>query len=436
MDDSAYTLPGVMQFLRAEWRKREQQTIEWDLERAHLKSALSSAQTNAQKLQRERDGLQIETNMLLSRLKSKNVDVEDILAAKEPADELTDQVKQARGFLAQCVGDIKQILQDAGTLTAFDGRDDGDELLKVNKSSVIGVDAVSVQFANNKLIVIEKSSSEPSEAETAAQAVINMYELPDLKFIKSAFVEYTPGQDISASYASYSDKLLVSTETQVHIYSCELELLASQKLDASNLCTGADSSLVLAIDANDVCSCYTLPRDQVELKQLCSINFAACMCFATIEGEPVAVMAQHSESVDGESINCVLLLVDPISGDTQRKIVFGVAARVTAMVCVGEHVLVGTLNGDLLSFNLSRGDVQTEFHSAHRGAIVSLNQLNAAQLVSAGVDGRVCVWSVPELGWRGRFYSHDSAYGIKSVAVANSQIAVAGGDQLVRLYSV
>lgn len=425
MDESTYTLPGVMQFMRAEWQKRERQTIEWELEKAQMKSALAAAQQDRRRLQLERDGLKTEVGMLVAKLRGKQPPEEASGPAGGPEEPLGGTIATARAFLAECVGDIKAILQTAGALSTIDGRDDTDELYTATSCRVVGAQARSLAYL-------------PGRRLAAAASQLTLY-TPDLEPV--AVDEKLPLGAMSC-FAAYSSRLLVAGSGELRVYAAgdkeaaTLELLHTQPLEVDQLAASAASSLVLAVDAEGACVCYTLPKDAHELKALCALGPAVRACFAAIDGEPVAVLAQHSESPDGESLNGVLLLLDPISGDTQRKIVFGIATRVTALVCVGEYVVVGTANGDLLSFSLLRGDIQTEFHSAHRAEIVALAAADNDTLVSAGADGRVCVWSVPALGWRGRFYSHDSAYGVRSIAVADGALAVAGGDAIIRVYAL
>lgn len=579
MEESTYTLPGVMQFLRSEWQKRERQTIDWELERAQMRSTISNLQNEKLALQKERDNARKELDILFLRLKnaksankdgSNGAEDSENTSSNQGAQDLTynddntikEKIEASRVFLNECVADIKNILRNTNiTNTGFDLSTDINLNLSTEQSRTLGnfgSSALLVEFLPNDKIVALTTKGElvlwnnelrintagvyhglNSQNSQNSETALNAQNNSHAKSLSTATghsstetirsVEHMPSNYhfsncTALHYLNYAEKLFVAEGNNISVFDSKdkLKLKFVKKhtigdFGITYLCCHKNNSLVLTIEEDGNAYCYSYQRvkqetvhenirdnesdsqsdsgydnvnvsnDDGELKTFDSesnpesadqnsagstaqddiqkdernargsktelnppsLNMdsfkkiselgssTSCVCFAEIDGEPMALLAKTTESNEGGQLNGLIFVVDPISGEIQCKIIFSVVKKITAIACVNDTVVIGTANGDLQTFGLKRGEILSEFNSAHRGDITCLSPISPNLVASAGADGRVSLWSVPSLIWKGRLYNHDSAYGINALAVSDSnELAVAGGDAVIRLYNL
>lgn len=460
--DAQYTLPGVMQFLRSEWQQREQLHIEWELERADLLSRLGRLDSENIDLRRDLNEARRHLEILMARPRpgaENGGEIQppnDLESAQRASDDLMTTVKDSKSYLKQCVADIRHVLRQSGTLSS-----DSDAMIAFRSSQEsqnavtlanFGSSALSICILPPKRIVVGTITGDLLIWDRV-DAVNGTCSVPKT-------FDTLEGPVNGVQYSEVSKKLLVATGNEVRVYNPgEMpELITSQRVtsaleaESEEFASSADNDativhLVVAPSGNMLAVVLSDGRTGVwalengeRLKLLSTPATGVLACaFANIEDEIHLVLAQGPEGNIPDNAEGSLLLADPISGELLKKILFLFTAGISAMTVTEDSIVLGTESGDLRVIGLVRGETLADTTAAHRGEITSLcskrDHMGNKTLVSTSIDGRVSVWELPALVWKGRLFSHDSACGALASCSGQELVAVSGGDGIIRVYA-
>lgn len=479
--EAQYTLPGVMHYLRTEWQQRERARIEWEIERAELRSRLNRLEMENHQLQAQRDSLQRHLDLIVSQLRQNNknsgeenegnlavttngakgsepVENEDNLAAE---DSLHTSVVESRDYLSNCLADIKYVLQQCGVSSETDMRlpsqvfaempayitlaNFGKEAASV---AVLQGDRIACGTGTGDLLLWEHDAAEPRKISENKHAVKHMRYIPEHNELYVATGSEIQLYDVNSAPQLIGSVDLVQnsadsagTGTKIAHFSVspERDVLAVVFSDGSSQIysiidgPGASEERIFELEkrVNSLVNCrscgFAMLDDKLHL--VLTRSASASAGGSVINGD-------HGANDDVES-GANLLMADPLTGRLLKKIVIAVSRCITSMLITPDAIIIGTDNGDLRVLGLARGDTLAEVPAAHCAPVTSLNAIdNGKTLISTSLDGRASLWSLPSLVWKGRLLSHDSAFGALSSAVGEHEVAVGGGDGIIRVYSL
>lgn len=501
--EAQYTLPGVMHYLRTEWQQRERARIEWEIERADLRSRLNRLEMENHQLQGQRDSLQRHLDILVSQLRhnktsgdeTKETGSVDADKAEEESTEVTrdknstitaedtlhTSVVESRDYLSNCLADIKFVLQQCGVSSETDMRLPSQvfaELPQFTTLANFGRDAAALAALRENRIVCgtnsgdlllwEQGAAGPRKFGENKHAVKHLQYIPEHNELYVATgsevqlydVQFYP-QLVGAVDLLTKNPGLSGTGTKIAHFSVspQRDALAAVLSDGSSQVYGiSDDQNASQTPGQDASSGDESTKDsqnstpggfELEKRADSLVNCRSCgfaelddrlhlvltrNASASAGGSSVA--SEHGASDDVES-GANLLMADPLTGRLLKKIVIAVSRSITAMLLTPETIVIGTDNGDLRVLGMARGDTLAEVPAAHCAPVTSLNTLNDGKtLISTGLDGRASLWSLPSLVWKGRLISHDGAFGALSSAANEREVAVGGGDGIIRVYSL
>lgn len=470
MEHSEYTLPGVMNFLRTEWQRKEQTKIEWDIERAEMRSKISRLEAEKLDLKRERDSAYRHLEALYgkrlkkpgdflkrhfdsgkktpnrnaadgmpetglnpdsaNRLAKEEVPGEGPFSGKqEVSDELLTTVSQSQEYLKQCVADIRYVLRQTSSAGT-------DAELIISPSSLLNPKGyvTLANFGAAARTVVALPKDRVSAGTEDGKLLIWTSELAR----PWTFGEFD-GPINCMRYSVATDCIVVGVGTSLHVFdnSDVPKLITSHDFADSPLrviSTSPNGNLVSIIQANGAASVWSL-QGGMDLIRMSEPASTVRVCdFAEVDGDMHLVLAHHIDPADPEGQEGNLLLADPVTGQLLKKIVFSSAAGISAILLTADAIVLGTDGGDLQVLGLARGETLAEVTAAHRGKITGLNLVHGQTLLSTSIDGRVSFWSLPTLMWKGRLFSHDSGYGALCSSASETRVVIGGGDGIIRVY--
>lgn len=508
MEHSEYTLPGVMNFLRTEWQRKEQTKIEWDIERADMRSRISRLEAEKLELRRERDkayrhlevlygkklknpgdflkrhfepGIKqlnrdtangsepepenssMKSNVSTSHVSTSNVsaskgdnsqgdkqseqtesanghahkeantetldDPFDNVGMQEVSDELMKTVGQSQEYLKQCVSDIRHILRQTGSAG-------NDAEFIISPSSLL--DPRGYTTLANFGAAAQTVAALPEGRVTAGTEDGNLLIWTRESNQPCSFSKFDEPVNCMR-YSVTTDRIVVGVGTSLHVFdNSDVPRLETSHdfVDSpvQRICASPNGNLIAIVQANGATSVWSLQGGR-KLVQMSEPASGVRVCdFAEVNGDMHLVLARDIDPTDPEGSEGNLLLADPVTGQLLKKIVFSFSAGISAIMLTADAIVLGTDGGDLRVLGLARGETLAEVTAAHRGEITGLNLIQGQTLLSTSIDGRVSLWSLPSLMWKGRLFSHDSGYGALCSSASETSVVVGGGDGIIRVY--
>lgn len=471
MNEPEYTLPGVMRFLQTEWQRNERDRIQWDIERAEMKSRIAKLEGEKQELLARSDDYEKSASKLKKQL-ANNVPVDSTANLESEAFEKLADGKQQ---LSKCVAEIRYLLEQSG-LSLEDTPSFRDEIeLQTSRGQKFGAKSylhrTLANYATAFPAVVFLSEMVLALGTADGQLLVVNLELP------------------ANSPPSYSHKLfdgsvttmLCDIENRV-LYVCNdqgtLAVLAygsdPSSLEPVNVfdahtgsivsvTSSATHDLLVTASLDGTCNVWKLSKLSENDAQVSNCRTASMRFYPeSLAIKPTAVWLSDDAFTAALPTNQILIgysdssivIADAVSGQMVKRmysppsssLLERAAPSITAIVSYGvpngdKLVVTAHATGMLRIWNIRMGAMVEEVEAAHRKPItsVSLSPRKDA-LVVTSEDGHVSLWTL-QLGgvtWKGQLLSHDSleAGGALSSQWFGDMLAIGGSDEITRVYNM
>lgn len=488
MNEPEYTLPGVMRFLQTEWQRNERDRIQWDIERAEMKSRIAKLEGEKQELLSRSETYEKSVSLLQRRYaegdggngspqaaNTQSVAAEPQLPTPETLgyDRLADGKKQ----LSKCVAEIRYLLEQSG-MSLEDTSAYRDEMaLQAAGDQKFGAKSYlyrtlanyssafpAVEFLNastlvlgtsdGQLILVDLDASPHSEPSASYKVCLNggITTMRCDVESRTLYVGDSSGKlhllsfDETASFLdplnaidAHTDAITGMAWSPIH------ELLVTASLDGN--CNAWALSRLRERGTTDAAKCRTASMrfypESLAVKPS-AIWFSDDSFVASLPTNHIIIGYSDSSIVIADALTGQM--VKRMYSPPSTSFLDRAAPSITAIVGYGvsngdKHILTAHSTGILRTWNIRIGSMVEEIDATHRRAVtsVSLSPRKDAVVVTSE-DGHVSLWTL-QLGgvtWKGQLFSHDSfeANGASSSCWSGDMLAIGGADGIARVYNM
>lgn len=427
-----YTVTGIIKFLQSEWQRVEREKIQWDIEKAELRSRIAKLEEEKRRVIRTKSPQDLKN------------------ATSKESDDIDQHLVDARRKVAKTVDEIKALLEQSGMVP-----DDSplpmqplNERLLATLANFESHSAVAVivigQFIAaatgsgllifwdiarpNEILSKHKINSEDHDANVTFSTRRTTF----LKFVESESLLVTAGEDGDVKAWPLTCKGLPTGEFRL-IGSLD-RVPTALDVGAGGLVAGAAGSSVklwpLRSDLDD-------SEGDVSADVFPEFNFSCHVTSLAFSGAEIIIgLADARVLVASLSTGDILKRIAGASPDEALSECPPVAQALLVLEKPRQCVIIGMATGDIRIVALPRGEIISELPAAHRTAITSLSPSpKQDSFLSTGTDGTVALWTLIGDGttWRGRLLSHD---GGALCSYWNTDFIVVGGaDAVTRVYN-
>lgn len=445
MNEGDYTLPGVMRFLQLEWQRNERDRIQWDIERAEMKSRIAKLEGEQKSRERELAKLK-KTISILEGTKQVAQSSEPDQSLNHPLDVSVESFVQARDYLDQCVSEVRYLLEQSGV-----GEEVADLPVSASQSfgarsrlyrtlANFGAEATAVLGVLGNLFLIGTDDGR-----------ILVWEIDFTDFVFE--VETSP--PVIGLFHDEAANQIVAVSGDGLVSSWDIDLTGKTLKKHSSFYAHENVNITSTAwwpDRRYLATCSTDGFVSVWEKGLEDSCISSTRYFPeTMANYPTSAHFHETRLFVGYS-DGGLILVDPISGQLVKRLYSAatlssafaaVSLAVEAIVACNDNIVItGHATGDIRVFDLFKYQLREEISSAHKSKITSLAlSPQNSSIVSTSTDGQVCLWTsnLGSFAWYGRLLSHDSFESSGALCCTWTKenfIAIGGGDGLVRVYSM
>ncbi|PRT56449.1 Factor arrest protein 8 [Wickerhamiella sorbophila] len=471
MNEPEYTLPGVMRFLQTEWQRNERDRIQWDIERAEMKSRIAKLEGEKQELLARSDGYEKASAKTKKQLSSGlPVELPSNLES-EAFEKLVDGKQQ----LSKCVGEIRYLLEQSG-LSLEDTPSFRDEIefqtarrQKFGAKSYLHSTLANYATAFPALVFL-------SEMVLVLGTVDGQLLVVDLESPANSPPTYSYRVfegSVTTMRCDVEDRVLYACDDKgtlaIFKYEpeyktlCLMNSLEAHSASIVSVTLSTTHSLFVTASLDGTCSVWKLSKLGENEASVSNCRTASMRFYPeSLAINPTAVWFSDDAFTAALPTNQIIIgysdssivVADAVSGQMVKRmysppssiLLERAAPSITAIVSYGvpngdKLLLTAHATGMLRIWNVRMGTMVEEVEAAHRKPItsVSLSPRKDA-LVVTSEDGHVSLWTL-QLGgvtWKGQLLSHDSleAGGALSSGWFGDMLAIGGSDEIARVYNM